>query len=206
MKTLLIAMASIAITSCATPFVWKRTPHTKPTPYVWATNTVTTYDLDTTKSPVTQNPQTITVKRGDTVMTVSYVSGERKTPLAIKLYYELTDGRFVESKDLMSLDRWECVGSRYTAKVPRSQSEEAWSRATVWVNKNADLRIQTASDNLIDTYNPIGKDAFLQKGYTITRRVTADWVYIQIEGKGAASDNEWRLCDAYNYILGRRGE
>jgi hypothetical protein len=50
--------------------------------------------------------------------------------------------------------------------LPKSESDEAWARATHFISKYSSMKMQTASDFLLSTYNPLDVGDF---GYEVTR-------------------------------------
>lgn len=57
--------------------------------------------------------------------------------------------------------------------VPCSSGCKAeWERAQLWLAKHSRLKIQTATDVMIDTYNPVGQQAIYR--FTITKEPTGN--------------------------------
>jgi len=126
-------------------------------------------------------------KRGDTISTMaSMIYGT--------WHLQCLNGKdtvWVKNGDVSTIPVLEAtkLGLYSTVKVPKSKADEAWSRAVVWVNKNSDMKVQTSSDNLIDTYNPITAGKY---GFTATRMVIGDTCTIELECK----------YKAYQYVYG----
>lgn len=117
-------------------------------------------------------------KTGDSLIASAYQS--RGYGSATEYFYLVSNGVDSVWVSHLEVPTRDAAAARLmlSAEVPTTMSEEAWSRATVWINKYSDMKIQTASDNIISTYNPIKAG---QYGYTVTRLVTKEKVTISIE-------------------------
>lgn len=73
---------------------------------------------------------------------------------------------FVTSPYAMSSDDWDMVMMKDEFEVPNNIADEAWGRALKFVMKHSTMKIQSQSDLMIDTYNPIKPNAI---GFTINR-------------------------------------
>lgn len=147
--------------------------------------------------PNEDSAKSVSFRIGDSVRVNAFASAGSGDPYGFHMYYLTvtgSDSTWIHQAGLMSAKRFDCVKNRNIVRLPRAMSEDAWGRATVWVNKNSDMRIQVASDNLIDTYNVT---ASTKKGFTITKRTDGESVVIEIEGKGLGTSY---LCEAYEYI------
>lgn len=145
---------------------------------------------------------TINVNRGDSVFSFASASRHNRWTFKSDQFHLCAVGKdtlWVDGTTLVSREELDCQRAGGIVKLPKSQSDDAWGRATVYVNKNATLRIQVASDNIIDTYNPVSDRNGTKSGYgyTITRRTIGDSVVIEIEPKGSPI---YSTCDAYQYI------
>jgi hypothetical protein len=58
-----------------------------------------------------------------------------------------------------------------TFTLPKTQSEDAWGRANVFVSQYSDMRIQSATNYTISTFGPL---AISQYGYEISRTPLGD--------------------------------
>ena len=67
-----------------------------------------------------------------------------------------------------------------TFTVPKDNSDEAWSRVNSFIAKYSTMKIQTASDYIIETFNPINN--FHAFGYTANRMTKGDEVEISVTG------------------------
>jgi hypothetical protein len=76
----------------------------------------------------------------------------------------------------------ELIDNNYEIIVKNEESAAAWSRAISFVNENSSLRIQTQTDNLIDTYQLKDKC-----GYTITRYINGNNTIIKIETRNCVN-------------------
>jgi hypothetical protein len=57
----------------------------------------------------------------------------------------------------------------------QSSCTEQWQRAQVWISNHSKYKIRTATDVLIDTFNPTGYDP--SYGFTVTREPVGDGQY-----------------------------
>lgn len=145
---------------------------------------------------------TLLVNRGDSVFAQASAFRSNRWTLSTDHFYLCAigaDSLWVDASSLRTREELDCMRTGGIIKLPKSQSDDAWGRATVYVNKHATLRIQVASDNIIDTYNPVSDRNGVRSGsgYTITRRSIGDSVVIEIETKGTPIYGQ---CHAYQYI------
>jgi hypothetical protein len=84
-------------------------------------------------------------------------------------------------------------------KVHKDKSDEAWSRTMNFITRNSDMKVQTSSDYLIDTFNPIvtKKGEKTPCGYTANRFNLGDTTTITIESKGSCGRG---LRQAHKFI------
>lgn len=59
-----------------------------------------------------------------------------------------------------------------TFRIPKSQSDNAWQRAQVFVSKHSSMKVQTATSNILETFNPSSSDVSF--GYNINRLDVGD--------------------------------
>jgi len=57
------------------------------------------------------------------------------------------------------------------------QCSEMWSAAQVWVAKNCRMKIQVATDSIIETYNPVGKHNSTNLAASVTKEPLGDGKY-----------------------------
>jgi hypothetical protein len=62
--------------------------------------------------------------------------------------------------------------------IPKEKEKEAWSRAISYINNNSDMKIQTQTDYMIETYNPITAG---KKGFTITKEISGDEIILEVK-------------------------
>jgi hypothetical protein len=197
MKHLTILTLLVITVGCATSY--KRIPMNDMRFY---TQSRVTLHADKGGLPDDIPADTISVNRGDSVFSFALASRHNRWTFKSDLFYLCAVGKdtlWVEGTTLVSREELDCQHAGGIVKLPKSQSDDAWGRATVYVNKHATLRIQVASDNIIDTYNPIVERNGTKSGYgyTITRRSIGDSVLIEIEPKGSPI---YSTCHAYQYI------
>ncbi|MFI5201253.1 MAG: hypothetical protein ACHQNE_02570 [Candidatus Kapaibacterium sp.] len=73
-------------------------------------------------------------------------------------------------------------------KLAKSDAEDAWGRANLYLAQNSSMKMQTASDLLLDTFNPT---AIGQFGYSITRASIKDSVFFNVQCNGFHGENSW---------------
>jgi len=126
-------------------------------------------------------------KKGDKIP--AYARMSTGYGVGTQVYYLTTDGKdsvWVNFKEACTEAANEARLMLY-AQVPKAQSDDAWSRTTVWINKNSDMKIQTASDNIVSTFNPIKAGNY---GYTATRLTSGDKSTITMECNYKSSEYE----------------
>ncbi len=119
-------------------------------------------------------------------------------------YYLTTvgmDSVWMRKGDVYTADDFDFMLAGGTVKLPRSQSDDAWSRATKWLSENSDMKLQHSTDYLLETFNP----AKGRYGYTISRRLEGEWVFIEIKCHYGYSQYETGDCEskekkAYHFI------
>lgn len=87
---------------------------------------------------------------GDTVLTYGY-SWDPWSMTGNKRYLVLSgvDTVLVRAEDVREL--WELQPTTFT--LPAAQDKDAWARANYYVNTYADLKVQTANEFLVETFN-----------------------------------------------------
>lgn len=68
-----------------------------------------------------------------------------------------------------------------TFTVPAEKSEETWSRINSFISKHSSMKIQTASDYIIETYNP-GAGQFAYSANRATRGDAAEFTVACVSG------------------------
>jgi len=63
-------------------------------------------------------------------------------------------------------------------RMPREKDSESWSRAIYFVNRHSSMKMQTQTDYIINTYNPISNGS---RGYNIIKRYEGDEVIYSID-------------------------
>lgn len=63
-------------------------------------------------------------------------------------------------------------------RIPKEKDAEHWSRAIYYVNKHSSMKIQTQTEYMISTFNPI---TIGQKGFNISKRIEDAEVIYSIE-------------------------
>jgi hypothetical protein len=73
-------------------------------------------------------------------------------------------------------------------EIPKAEADAAWGRAQTFVAKHSSMKIQTASDFVIQTYNPIFEPAPIPPslgsvtyGYNISRNAIGDKFVFDVE-------------------------
>lgn len=103
-------------------------------------------------------------------------------------------------------DEYDYLVSKQSPKfrLPKSQDPTAWGRATQWVIERSNMKIQTTSENLIQTFNP---EKGWHIGFTITRIPMGDEVEYDVKvvsnNYGDASYRSQQRC-AFYMVTGRK--
>lgn len=111
------------------------------------------------------------------------------------------DSAWMQKGDVYTADDFDFMRAGGMVKLPRSSSEDAWSRATTWVSQNSGMKLQSSAEHLLETYNPT-KGRY---GYSITRRLEGEWVIIEIKCHYGDSQYDFGDCEkkerqAYHFI------
>src|SRR5690242_18680637 len=95
-------------------------------------------------------------------------------------YYAVAgnDTGFVEKADLISQREFQVKKIPLVFKLPKSESDDAWGRANLYLANNSTMKIQTASDYLLETYNPTSVGRI---GFSITRSPIKDSVLFTVK-------------------------
>jgi len=115
-------------------------------------------------------------KKGDTIQVFAYYLGGN-TGGRIKSGYltvQSNDSVWVAEEDVITECAHDAEMQPADFFVPDSLDKKMWARANYYVSSNADMKIQTANEYLIDTYNAtsVGLAAYtiskepLDKGFT----------------------------------------
>jgi hypothetical protein len=75
--------------------------------------------------------------------------------------------------------------------LAKSEAEDAWGRAQSFIGRFSSMKIQTATDYVIQTYNPVGSG--INFGYYITKTPLGDEVEIEVQ---CPTDNMFSGKDA----------
>lgn len=111
---------------------------------------------------------------GDTVYVLGRVT--RSSPVLDRfIYHDGKDSLWLD--DAATIDRMIYLLTGKKFQVKKDEDPACWARATVFVTKHSDMKIQTASDNIIQTYNPIDG---AKKGFLVTRVPMGDMVEYEI--------------------------
>jgi hypothetical protein len=91
--------------------------------------------------------------------------GYNKNPSIEPTYYKVRYNDkfyYVNYKEAKCNQVYELIKQPTTFSMPKEKDQEAWSRAVRYINKHSDMKIQTQTDLMIETYNPTkdGKKAF----------------------------------------------
>jgi len=63
--------------------------------------------------------------------------------------------------------------------IPKSQADEAWGRAQSFIGRFSSMKLQTVTDFVIQTYNPISPN--VDFGYYVTKTPMGDKVQITVQ-------------------------
>ena len=73
----------------------------------------------------------------------------------------------------------EIMATPLTFKVPKEQANDVWGRIQSWIGKYSSMKIQTATDFVIETYNPPGSE--VKYGYSATKTPLGDEVEFEVK-------------------------
>jgi hypothetical protein len=110
-------------------------------------------------------------------------------------YYAVagSDTGFVEKADLISSREFQVKKIPLVFKLPMSESDDAWGRANLYLSNNSSMKVQTASDYLLETYNPTSVGRI---GFSITRSPVKDSVLFTVKSVPFGStEREIRMAD-----------
>jgi hypothetical protein len=65
--------------------------------------------------------------------------------------------------------------------IAKEMSDEVWSRAQLFVSKHASMKVQTASDYILETYNPTPDALNPSYGYRVTRAIVGGKARFSVE-------------------------
>lgn len=157
--------------------------------------------------------KTIKAKRGDTLQyfatydNFNYWTGQKKEALLVYLNLQESDLGVGSKYDSVWCFAPSVLESYYhdlynngmKIKVNKDKSEEAWGRTMNFITRNSDMKIQTSSDYLIDTFNPIAlkKGEKVPCGFTANRFNLGDTTTITIEAKGTCGSEYLRRAHKF---------
>ena len=128
---------------------------------------------------------------------VAWVSALRTDGLTKGTYARVKTGGHLVWVRAEALDNPDCLEVHQMngiVTVSRSQSDDAWSRVVAWVSNNSSMKVQTSTEYLIETYNPI---EYGHIGYRVTRQLATDSV--TIEGRKLTKGGAYPLVDCSFY-------
>lgn len=143
-------------------------------------------------------------KKGDTVNLIGY----RNNTYGLS-YNEIEKWKFMNAMivdndtiyvhsydvaDLLSL-----INTKFT--VPKDKDEIVWARANKYVSDYSDLKIQTQTDFLVETYNPIGENKYTQTAFKITRQPLGDTVEYEVISNRVGWDKKCAYYMFYGELI-----
>lgn len=147
---------------------------------------------------------------GKLVDSMSLNKGEELQGVAYQLYssrffhkvFIKNDTFWVCPPTVLTEEAFELVNMKLfsSVDVKKDDAEAAWSRTTVWINKNSDMKVQIATDALIDTYNPT---KMFDYGFTATKQITEKGVKIELECKGGRDCFVMKQIGLYFILTGK---
>ncbi|MEO6046012.1 MAG: hypothetical protein ABIQ57_00925 [Candidatus Kapaibacterium sp.] len=69
--------------------------------------------------------------------------------------------------------------------MPKTAEHDAWGRAQTFIGKHSSMKLQTATDFVINTYNPLSASDI---GYNITKTPHGDSIDLSVEAIGGKDD------------------
>jgi len=85
-----------------------------------------------------------------------------------------------------------------TFTVPKERSDEVWSLVNSFIAHYSSMKVQTASDYIISTYNP---DAIYNYGYSATRAIRADGIEFAVMCFSGGNPPVQRISNQNAHIL-----
>ena len=65
-------------------------------------------------------------------------------------------------------------------EVPKDKAEDTWGRIQVFISKFSSMKIQTATDYIIETFNPTKREFGAKYGYKATKTPLGDKVEFEV--------------------------
>ncbi len=198
--TLLIVCLSnlvVAIQGCS-PYSNYRSPVIKREHKLKARNGVILLYRNT-KEGVGKIADSVALTKGCDIHSLEYQSYQNK--FFYKVFLK-KDTFWVCPPTVLTEDGYELVNMKLynSVDVKKDDAVAAWSRATVWINENSDMKVQIATDALIDTFNPIN---MFDHGFTATKQVTENGVKIELKCKGSRDCFEMKQLGLYFILTGK---
>jgi hypothetical protein len=111
-----------------------------------------------------------TLQTGDSVTVIGYEGGFLYSAAG-------KDTGFISEGDLKSPTQMEAMNQPLEFKVPKADIEDTWGRANLFIAKYSTMKLQMATDMLLETYNPVTSTDY---GYSITKTPMKDNVQITV--------------------------
>lgn len=170
---LLILAGITVLVSCAslTTNYWAETGRC----IVLKTNPSVLIAIDNKKS---ETKEILTLKIGDTLKYMGLLKKINFGKSATYSYLINIDGKnyFIEDEDVYSIERGAIRSKLYNAEFPKEKADEYWSKAIAFVMDNSEMKIQTQTDYLLQTFNPLKEN---QRGWTLQKIINGDKVEIK---------------------------
>lgn len=108
----------------------------------------------------------------------------------------ISDTVFVRRGDFLTEKMYTLQSQPLRFAVPKSKDSEVWSRASYFVTKYSDMKIQSQTDFLLQTYNPTEQ---YKIGFSITRQIRGEQVEFEVRVLGSSLFFVWidKRCSYY---------
>lgn len=75
----------------------------------------------------------------------------------------------------------EISGEAVEFDLTKEEAEDAWSRAQMFISRHASMKMQTTTDNLLETYTPEPNAMTPSYGYRVTKAVMSGKAHFLVE-------------------------
>jgi hypothetical protein len=164
---LFTAISASSIVGCASSFTFMPSPKKR----VVLTDHATY--LMYSGGKVQSGAKPLPARAGDTIEVIGRVVGWGGSVPHAYLSLLASDTVYILSSDLIPLSWAPLAHQSAKFRLPTTQDPTAWGRAIVYIQRHSSVKVQTASDNLVQTFNPIDPG---DRGFTVTRVPMGDSV------------------------------
>lgn len=198
MKKYILAAVTLAVTSCASLQQTNQSATmvaVKDNPDTYAYDGLTDVGSVVGTFPVRKDEKIraiTSLKYADATLPLWYVAQDPSNGKKVCL----------KSEDVVPEKFWMLMQIKTVFSLPRTQEAEVWSRANYYISNNGTMKIQTATDFFIQTYNPTD---LYGVGFKVTKMVKGDSCEYEVAGIGYYSEADAKRC-AYYMQTGKKFE